>query len=126
MGKILGKMNSLKKKISYKWIVVLILIVGVSFFVYRRFNTSEKTILATYTVKRDDLQEILGVTGEVDASEKASLHFQTGGRLSWVGVKEGDVIKKYAGIASLDQRTLQKTLQKYLNTYSKERRDFEQ
>jgi len=126
MSKVLGKLNSIKKKITPKWIVILLLVIGATILVYQRYFLKEEKALATYTVKRETLQETLAVTGEIDASEKVSLHFQTGGRLSWVGVKEGDVVKKYAGIASLDTRQLQKTLQKYLNTYSKERRDFEQ
>ncbi len=126
MNKVLGKLNSIKKKITLKWIVVFLLVIGAAIFVYQRFFLKVEKALATYTVKRETLQETLAVTGEIDASEKVSLHFQTGGRLSWVGIKEGDVVKKYAGIASLDTRQLQKTLQKYLNTYSKERSDFEQ
>jgi len=126
MNKVLGKLNSIKKKVTLKWIVVFFLVVGAVIFVYQRFFLKEEKALAMYTVKRETLQETLAVTGEIDASEKVSLHFQTGGRLSWVGIKEGDVVKKFAGIASLDTRQLQKTLQKYLNTYSKERRDFEQ
>jgi len=126
MGKVRGQMNSIKKKITLKWIVVFVLIIGAVIFVYQRFFLKEEKKLATYAVERDTLQEILAVTGEIDAKEKVSLHFQAGGRLSWVGVKEGDTVKKYAGIAALDTRLLQKTLQKYLNTYSKERRDFEQ
>jgi len=118
--------SKLKKYITVKWIIILILIIGGSFFLYQRFFTVEEKKLSTYTVKRETIQEILALTGEIDASAKVSLHFQTGGRLSWVGVQEGDMVKKYQGIASLDSRQLQKTLQKYLNTYSKERRDFEQ
>lgn len=126
MGKISNIFNLIKKRITLKWIIIFLLIIGAAFFLYQRFFLKEEKELVAYTVKRESLKETLAVTGEIDATEKVSLHFQTGGRLSWVGVKEGDVVKKYAGIASLDTRQLQKTLQKYLNTYSKERRDFEQ
>jgi macrolide-specific efflux system membrane fusion protein len=54
-----------------------------------------------------------------------ALHFQSAGQLSWVGVKEGDRVKKGQVIATLDQQQLRKTLEKYLNTYSKERLDFD-
>ena len=43
-----------------------------------------------------------------------------------MGLKVGDRVTKNQGIASLDQRQLQKTLQKYLNTYSKQRTTFDQ
>jgi len=116
MSKVLGKLNSIKKKITLKWIIIFFLIIGAAIFLYQRFFLKEEKELATYTVKRETLQETLAVTGEIDAKEKVSLHFQAGGRLSWVGVKEGDTVKKYAGIAALDTRLLQKTRLKYLNT----------
>ncbi|MDP4010984.1 MAG: efflux RND transporter periplasmic adaptor subunit [Candidatus Roizmanbacteria bacterium] len=126
MEKIRKVKKSVKRYFTVKWIGVAILVVGVLFFAYKKYITNNEIVFSTYTVKRETLQDILSLTGEVDATEKISLHFQTGGRLSWIGVKEGDTVKKYQGIASLDARQLQKTLEKYLNTYSKERRDFEQ
>jgi len=46
--------------------------------------------------------------------------------LAWVGVKEGDTVKKYQTIASLDQRELRKRMQKSLLTYSQTRNTFDQ
>lgn len=79
-----------------------------------------------HTVKKEDLTEVLSLSGEIDADEQVSLRFQTSGRLSWVGVKEGDRVKKYQGIASLDQRTLKKNLEKSLRDYAKERLDHDE
>jgi len=77
-------------------------------------------------VERKKLTEKLTVSGEVNAEEKASLKFQTSGLLSWVGVKEGDWVKKGQAIASMDQRELKKRLEKELNDYMTVRWDFEQ
>lgn len=79
-----------------------------------------------YIVQRNTLTETLTLTGKIEAEEKATLQFQSAGRLSWVGVKEGDSVKKYQGIASLDQRELQKKIERYLNTYSKARWTYDQ
>lgn len=108
------------------WYILLILIAIVGYLMYQNQKAQAAKKESTYTVKRETLQDILALSGEIDASEKVSLHFQSGGRMTWLGVKEGDVVKKYDGIASLDQRQLEKTLQKYLNTYSRERDDFDQ
>lgn len=67
----------------------------------------------------------LTASGSVVADRQADLTFQTGGRLAWVGVAKGDRVKKWQGIASLDQRTLQKTIEKELNDYLKVRWDFQ-
>lgn len=82
--------------------------------------------LNSYTVKKQDLKEVLSLSGEIDAKEKADIRFQTSGLLTWVGVKEGDYVKKYQAIASLDKRELQNSLNQYLNSYMKTRWSFEQ
>jgi RND family efflux transporter MFP subunit len=80
----------------------------------------------TFVVVRQDLVEELSLSGQIDAEEKVELRFQTSGLLTWVGVKEGDSVKKYQSLASLDKRDLQNSMSKLLNTYSKTRWDFEQ
>ncbi len=79
----------------------------------------------TARVSRQTIEESLTFSGSVDATEKATLRFATTGQIVWVGVKVGDSVKKYQSIASLDSRSLQKTLTKYLATYKKQRNDFE-
>lgn len=78
-----------------------------------------------YSVEKGPLQVLLSASGTVRAENIADLAFQTGGRLAWVGVKKGDRVKKWQGIASLDQRTVQKNLEKELNDYLKTRWDFQ-
>lgn len=81
---------------------------------------------STYTVKRDTIKENLTISGELDADEKITLRFQSSGLISWIGVKVGDWVKKNQLIASMDQKELQKNLEKYLLTYMDSRWDFEQ
>jgi RND family efflux transporter MFP subunit len=88
--------------------------------------SAKRNASSSYTVKRDTLTEVLSLSGEIDAEEKVSLRFQASGLLTWVGVKEGDYVKKYQSLASLDKRDLQNSMSKLLNTYSKTRWDFEQ
>jgi RND family efflux transporter MFP subunit len=108
------------------WYLVLIVLAIGGYFIYQNQQAQASKKEVTYTVTRETLQDVLVLSGKVDADEKVSLRFQSGGRLAWVGVKEGDVVKQYQGIASLDQRQLEKSLQKYLNTFSRERADFDQ
>ncbi len=115
--------NFLKKR----WYLILIFVLIASFIFYKKSTaTATKNKADSYKIKRENLKEVLTLSGEVDASEKASLKFQTSGRLAWVGVKEGDYMKKYQTIATLDQRDLKNRLTKYLNTYAKQRNTFEE
>jgi macrolide-specific efflux system membrane fusion protein len=111
-----------------RWYLILILLlIGGGFYFYQQTNSLAKAKQEkTYTVKRQNLQETLSLSGKIEAEEKTTLRFQTSGMLSWVGVKEGDFVKKYQVVAMLDQREVQKNLQKYLNTYMDSRWDFEQ
>jgi len=109
------------------WISAIVLIAGL--FIGNSIiqsNKKKSTTTSTYTVTKQTVKETLTIAGIIDAEEKSTLRFQSSGLLAWVGVKEGDVVKKYQAIAGIDQQELQKTLQKYLYAYDKTRLDFEQ
>ena len=72
------------------------------------------------------VEDNLTLSGELKADRTVNLQFQSSGLLTWVGVKEGDQVKKYQTLATLDQRGVKKNLEKYLNTYLKTRWDFDQ
>jgi RND family efflux transporter MFP subunit len=113
--------NFIKKRWYFLVIFFLILILIWTSQPHKKAKFEEKFI-----VKRENIRETLTLSGEIDAEEKVSLKFQTSGRLVWVGVKEGDYVRKYQVIASLDKRDLKNRLDKYLNSYLKQRNNFEQ
>lgn len=80
----------------------------------------------TEEVKRTTISKSISASGKVISEEEVELKFQTSGRLSWVGVTQGDSVSAWQAIAQLDTRELQKTLEKYLRDYSKQRADFEE
>ncbi len=92
------------------------------------FNKAKPPVLSksgkpkqTFVVTTQNLKSTLSISGTVQAEEKVLLQFQTSGKLSWVGVKEGDSVQKYQAIAGLDQRDLQKNLQKKLYDFTSSR-----
>ncbi|MDP3988496.1 MAG: efflux RND transporter periplasmic adaptor subunit [Candidatus Levybacteria bacterium] len=109
------------KKIIAAFFIILLVAGILKFTVFSNKTASESAI-----VKKGNLTQELTLSGKISADEDAVLQFQTGGLLAWVGVKEGDRVEKFQGIASLDQRQLQKTLEKKLNDYMTTRWDFEQ
>lgn len=117
----------MKKFLIKFWWLLLIGLLAIGFFVFKTNKASavDKT-KKSFTVEKRSLTDMLSLSGQIDAKEKADLRFQTSGRLAWVGVKEGDLVKKFQVIASLDKRDLQNRMGQLLNTYSKQRNDFEQ
>jgi RND family efflux transporter MFP subunit len=114
-------MRLLKK---YWWLIAIVLIV-VGFIAFRPKTASTKKVIQ-HTVKRQDLTQSLVLSGKVDAAQKATLRFQTSGRLAWVGVNEGDWVNQWQALASLDARDVKAALQKKLNAYLDTRYTFDQ
>ncbi len=112
----------------YYWLVLILVIgLGVIFWKIKSKEARARGLgKGIYLVKRKDLKNVLTLSGKIKADEDVVLRFKTSGRLGWVGVKEGDYVKKGQIIASLDQRELKKSLQKKLNLFMETRYDFDQ
>ncbi len=80
----------------------------------------------TSVVKRTTFTKTVTSSGKTKATRAVELKFQTSGKLTWVGVKEGDRVTAYQAIAKLDVREVQKNLEKALRDYAAQRNDFEE
>ena len=119
--------NNVLGFLKKRWYLILIVIVGLGFFLnQQRIAQAKKEKDSTYVIKRQNLKETLSLSGQIDADEHVVLQFQTGGRLAWVGVKVGDTVKKYQTIATLDQRDVKKRLEKSLMSYAQTRNAYDQ
>jgi len=106
-------------------VLIVILVTGGGFLAYKN-TLGKKNGLEIIKAEKMAIVDLIELSGEVTAYRQANLHFAIGGLLTYLPVKEGDFVKKWQTIASLDQRQLKKDLQKYLNLYSGQRNDFDQ
>lgn len=121
-------LNTVKHFITRYWKLLLILsVVGIvaGFWYFNTVKSSEKTLTFSQ-VSRGDLVKTLEVSGSVTAKEYAKMRFAAGGKVVYLGAQEGDVVKKWQTIATIDRASLQNSLQQSLNLYSKERLDWDQ
>lgn len=88
---------------------VLVVIVVVGFLIFRSQGNGETPKEAM--VERGTVEETLVLTGEVKATDYASLGFNTSGTVSWVGVKVGDAVKKGQALMKLDTTVLNSAFQ---------------
>src|SRR3990167_4022584 len=102
------------------------LLIVVAIFIYFQNTKNSVKTLQSAKVKRGNIEKNLTLSGNINVDEKVILRFQTSGRLTYIGVKQGDYIRKNQLIAMLDQRSVKKNLQKELNDYLTARWDFEQ
>ncbi|MFH1896262.1 MAG: efflux RND transporter periplasmic adaptor subunit [bacterium] len=103
-------MKKIKKNLK-KIILIgvgLVVVGAVGFFVVR--SKVAPLEVETTTVEKRSIRQTLTASGEVEASSSAKLSFGAYGTVTWVGVKEGDTVKKYQSLASVDKKTLQESL----------------
>lgn len=106
--------------------IILLVIIAGSVFAKNKAASGAESKIETDTARRQTFVKSLSSSGKTKADRSIDLKFQTSGRLSWVGVKEGDTVQAYQAIAKLDTREVQKTLEKTLHDYASERNDFEE
>lgn len=103
----------LKIKKRYLIAGILLLLIGGWFFFGRG---GQQEPLQTQRVERRNLQTTVSASGTLQGKESATLKFRSSGILSYLKVKEGDLVKKNQLIASLDSRDLSIALQQAKNT----------
>lgn len=115
----------MKKKIIVIGVAVLVLLGG--WFAIQKSKTQNSAQqIKTATATQKTFTKSVQSSGKTKADTSAELKFQTSGKLTWVGVKEGDSVAAFQAIAGLDPREVQKTLDKALRVYSSQRNDFEE
>lgn len=115
MKKISILFKKFKKRLGKWFWVILIAIIAVllGLLIFRK----DKKVMISTTVQKGEIKEELVLSGTVKAAKHSILYFPTYGKISWVGVSEGDFVKKWQGLTSLDKTVLNAVYQQALNTY---------
>lgn len=111
------------KKILPIFLIILIAIFG-GVNIYKKNNKVQATDVQTAAV--ENLSSQILADGMVGSEDEVNLHFQTGGKLTYLPLKEGDKVNKGQVIAKLDTYTLEKQLGQALNNYQATRDNFDQ
>ncbi len=109
-------MKKLFRKIwRRKWFLLVILAITGGGFLYYRQGQQKKNEFEESEIKRGQVRQELVLTGEIDALERASLSFETSGKLIYVGVKEGDRVRRGTLLGKLDTTSLNAAYEQALN-----------
>lgn len=115
------------KKHKKKIIIISIILIIIGFFVFFNIKKSKsKLSSATTTVQSKNLQEKIYLSGSLDALSKAKISFVSDSKITWIGVKVGDQVKKYQSLAKQDTAEIEKSLKASLNNYLVSRDSFDQ
>jgi len=126
MKKVFLKLKSLIKSKKVLGLALAGALTASGVFAGQKGVLETKSEVKTVKVEEGKVTQTISASGKIMAKTEAVLKFQTSGMLAWVGVAEGDEVKKWQAIAGLDKKELEKTFQKYANDYLDERWDFEQ
>ena len=115
-------MKKHKKKIII--LIILIIIGSFVFFNIKKSKSSSSGLITTVQTK--NLQEKIYLSGTLTALSKAKITFISNSKITWVGAKVGDQVKKYQGLAKQDTSEVEKSLKASLNDYLVTRDSFDQ
>lgn len=121
----LKKIMSIKKFISIA-IVFILVIDAVVFFVTETQSSNSITSANSESAAVKNIDSSIIADGTITAQDQADLHFQAGGKLIALPLKEGDQVTQGQTIAQLDTYTLQQELTSALNNYKSTRDAFDQ
>lgn len=100
-------LRKLKKTLTKrKKLLLAVGILLVVFLIGRNLIIGKNKGLTKESVKRGTVAQEMVLSGEVKASQDAKLYFAMPGELVWLGVKEGDLVKKGQVLARLDTTNL--------------------
>lgn len=121
-------MKKIKSTLKYLWghkklSIILIIILGiVSYFLLPKPPAE----LETATVKKSKITQSITASGKIESESTVNLSFISGGKLVYVGAKNGDTVTAGQTIATLDQRTLKTNLEQSLEDYAIQQNEYEE
>lgn len=123
-------MKKIKQLLSlakrFWWVILILVIAGLVAWSWWSGKQKTKAELELVNPQTRDLVQTVDFSGRVDAKERVGLHFGVTGKLVYLGAEAGDKVAKWQTIASLDQRSLQKQLDKTLSFYETQRWTYEE
>ena len=92
----------------------LLAAIGAGLFFARRFLVSAKTEKVSYTVREETYENVIDISGTVQAAQSQTLQALSDGTVIAVYVQQGDTVQKGDVILQLDDTTQRYNLEKHL------------
>ncbi len=101
--------------------IILIALIAVPFLITPANSAQVETMI----INKADISQTVLASGKIKSKQQLKVSFLAGGKIVYVGAREGEFVKKWQTLASLDSRSVQKNIQDDLIDYMKQRNSFE-
>jgi len=93
-------------KKNQRWIILVIVAAIIVFWILGTMRNNAMVQVKTVKAQKGTIISRIFTTGVIKAKEQVKISSKSGGRLAFLGVKEGDIVKKGELIAKLDDAEL--------------------
>jgi HlyD family secretion protein len=87
---------------KWPWIVGLLIMAAVGGGAYARSRQEKGTLVTAENVQRRDLEALVSASGKIDPRRQVNISAQTMGRVTAIGVREGDRVKAGQFLLQID------------------------
>ncbi|MEP7118627.1 MAG: efflux RND transporter periplasmic adaptor subunit [Acidobacteriota bacterium] len=78
---------------KWPWVLGLIVVAGIAGSVYMRSRQPKGTLVTAENVQRRDLEALVSASGKIEPKRSVNISAQSMGRVTQIGVREGDLVK---------------------------------
>ncbi len=87
---------------KWPWVVALLVVAGVAGGAYARSKQEKGTLVTGETVQRRDLEALVSASGKIEPKRSVNISAQTMGRVTSIGVREGDRVTSGQFLLQID------------------------
>lgn len=78
---------------KWPWVIGVLVIAGIAGAAYSRSRQDEGTLVTAENVQRRDLESLVSASGKIEPKRSVNISAQSMGRVTQIGVREGDRVK---------------------------------
>ena len=97
---------------KWPWIIGVLAVVGIAGGVYARSRQDKGTLVTAENLQRRDLEALVSASGKIDPRRSVNISAQSIGRVTQIGVREGDRVKAGQFLLQIDPVSAQSVVRR--------------
>ena len=87
---------------KWPWVIAVLVLMGVAVGAYARSKQEKGTLVTGETVQQRDLEALVSASGKIEPKRSVNISAQTMGRVTSIGVREGDRVRSGQFLLQID------------------------